>query len=99
RLHCIFHVMKQASFVTRLRQDDSGQTLVLAAVMFPVLIGCVGMAVDVGYAFDYRKQMQTAADSAAMAGAIAVKANQYINSTDLATVVTMDTANNGFTNG
>ena len=67
--------------------------------MLPVLIGFVGFAVDVGYAFDYKKQMQLAADSAAMAGAMAVKANGSINSTDLATVVTMDTANNGFTNG
>ena len=87
------------SFVKRLRRDESGQTLVLAAVMLPVLIGFVGFAIDVGYAFDYKKQMQMAADSAAMAGAFAVKANSSINSTDLATVVTMDTGNNGFTNG
>jgi hypothetical protein len=67
--------------------------------MLPVLIGFVGFAVDVGYAFDYKKQMQMAADSAAMAGAMAVKANGSISSTDLATVVTLDTSNNGFTNG
>jgi Flp pilus assembly protein TadG len=87
------------SFVRRFRRDESGQTLVLAAIMLPVLIGFVGFAVDVGYAFDYKKQMQLAADSAAMAGAFAVKANGSISSTDLATLVTMDTANNGFTNG
>ena len=87
------------SFVKRLRRDESGQTLVLAAIMLPVLIGFVGFAVDVGYAFDYKKQMQLAADSASMAGAIAVKASGSISSGDLATVVTMDTAANGFTNG
>ena len=91
--------MTSDSFVKRLRRDESGQTLVLAAIMLPVLIGFVGFAIDVGYAFDYKKQMQMAADSAAMAGAMAVKANSSINSADLATVVTMDTANNGFTNG
>ena len=91
--------MTSNSFAGRLRRDESGQALVLASIMFPVLIGFVGFAVDVAYAFDYKKRMQLAADSAAMAGTAAVTANSSISSSDLATVVTMDTASNGFTNG
>jgi len=80
-------------------RDESGQTLLLAAVMLPVLIGSVGMAVDIGYAFDYRQQMQMSADSGALAGAYAVDANVLVSSSDLAAVVDLDTAQNGFANG
>ncbi len=50
--------------VKRRRDGESGQMVVLAAVILPVLIGFVGLAIDVGYAFDYKWQMQSAADSA-----------------------------------
>jgi uncharacterized membrane protein len=87
------------SFVKRLRRDESGQTLVLVAIMLPVVIGFVGFAVNVGYAFNYKKQMQMAADSAAMAGAYAVKAESSIESTALAYVIGIASGNHGFTNG
>jgi len=81
------------------RRGESGQTLIMVAVMLPVLVGFVGLAIDVGYAFDYRKQMQTAADSAALAGAFAVKANSSISSTALVNVVQFDAGQNGFVHG
>ncbi len=91
--------MSKCSWFIRLQRDESGQTLVLAAVMLPVLIASVGMAIDVGYAFDYRQRMQMAADSGALAGAYALDASASITSSDLAATVAIDTAQNGFTNG
>lgn len=83
----------------RLTVEDSGQTMVLAAMMLPVLIGAVGMAVDVGYAFDHRRQMQLAADSAALAGGRAIRSNAAISPGDLSTIVRADAAKNGFVHG
>lgn len=98
--------MKHYSLSTRVRKmggrllvDDSGQTMVLAAVMLPVLVGAVGMAVDVGHAFDHRRQMQLAADSAALAGARAVRVAPSISSADLTTIVRADATRNGFVHG
>lgn len=83
----------------RLRNEDSGQTMVLAALMLPVLMGAVGMAVDVGYAFDHRRQMQLAADSAALAGGRALRTNPSISTTDLTTIIRSDATRNRFTHG
>ena len=73
--------------------------MVLVAIMLPVVIGFVGFAVNVGYAFNYQKQMQMAADSAAMAGAYAVKADSSMGSRALANVIGIASSNHGFTNG
>jgi Flp pilus assembly protein TadG len=83
----------------RLRAEDAGQTMVLAAVMMPILIGAVGIAVDVGYAFDHRRQMQLAADSAALAGGRALRTNPSISNADLATIVRADATRNKFKHG
>ncbi len=79
--------------------EESGQTMVMAALMLPVLVGSVGMAIDVGYAFDYRRQMQMAADSGALAGTRAVRANPAITASALAAVVNLDATQNGFEAG
>jgi Flp pilus assembly protein TadG len=53
--------------VRRLRRER-GQVLVIAALLLPVLLAMVGMAVDVGtYASD-RRALQNAADAMALAG-------------------------------
>ncbi len=91
--------MSRLPILVRFRLDEAGQVLVLTAIMLPVLIGAVGMAIDIGYAFDYRQRMQMAADSAALAGAYAVDDSASITASDLATVVNIDTTRNGFPNG
>lgn len=73
--------------------------LVMAAVMLPVLLGCVGLVVDVGYALQYRRNMQMAADAAALAGARATRNSPSITASDLAVVVRLDATKNGFTHG
>jgi len=55
--------------------NDRGQALVLFSLFLVVLLGVVALAVDGGYAFSQRRQMQYAADAAAMAGARALALN------------------------
>jgi Flp pilus assembly protein TadG len=50
--------------------DESGQALVLAAVCMTVLMGVMALAVDVGYVHYRMSQLQTAADSAAIAAGL-----------------------------
>lgn len=50
------------------RGDDRGATLILGALLMIVLVGFVGMAVDVGIVFNERRQEQSAVDSAALSG-------------------------------
>ncbi|HEY1580987.1 MAG TPA: pilus assembly protein TadG-related protein [Terracidiphilus sp.] len=49
--------------------EESGQTLVLGALMGVLLLGSMAMALDVGLLFNARRRLQTAADAAATAGA------------------------------
>lgn len=49
--------------------EESGQTLVLAALMGVLLLGFMALALDVGLLFNARRKLQTAADAAATAGA------------------------------
>jgi Flp pilus assembly protein TadG len=59
------------SFLTR-RVDprsERGQTLVLVALLMPVLLGMVGVVLDVGHAYSVQRKLQASADSAALAGA------------------------------
>lgn len=79
--------------------DDSGQTILMAALMVPVLIAAVGLAANVGSAFDHRRQMQSAADSGAMAGTRALMADSSISAATLASIVNADVTRNGFVNG
>src|SRR2546422_1261267 len=78
-------------------RHSKGQVRVLAALWLPVLIGCVGLATDAGYFFDYRRRRTTAADSAAVAGAMEAKRDP--TSTQVATVARAAAAASGFTHG
>jgi Flp pilus assembly protein TadG len=50
-------------------RDEAGQALVLVALSMIVLIGFVGLAIDVGSAYFTQRELQKAADAAALAGA------------------------------
>src|SRR5439155_16533038 len=54
-----------------------GQALVLAAVMLPLFLAVVGLAIDGGLVFDRRRELQNLADAAARAGAMQVDARVY----------------------
>ena len=49
-----------------------GAVIVAVAVMLMVLLGCVALAVDIGYLYVARAELQRTADAAAMAGAQAL---------------------------
>ena len=57
------------SLVRRLRRDEGGTIVILAAVMLPVVLGAAAIAVDLSSLYVERRQAQGAADLAAMAGA------------------------------
>jgi len=50
-------------------KDESGQVMVVTVLSMSLLIGFLALAVDVGTLFRAKRLMQTAADSAAIAGA------------------------------
>lgn len=59
---------------------QSGQSLVLIALLLPALLGVIALAIDGGYAYAQRRQMQNAADAAAVAGARAFALQNNVNS-------------------
>jgi hypothetical protein len=59
----------------RLWKDESGQTLVMAVLSMTLLLGFLALAVDVGVLFHARRNVQLAADGAAVAGALDYKYN------------------------
>lgn len=71
----------------------SGQVVVLICVALLALMGMIGVVADFSFLQDQRNLMQTAADSAAMAGA------QELNYGDMVAAGQADAASNGYTNG
>lgn len=60
------------SYILRLSGDDSGQAVVLFAIVLPVLVAFAAMAIDVGILRYQKEQLQSAAEAAAMAGAMQI---------------------------
>src|SRR5947209_1322248 len=79
-----------------LRGGDRGQVLPITGLAMVVLIGVSAMAVDVGYWRYEQRIAQSAADSAAIAGANELA---YIGATDSVAAAKNDAALNGFTDG
>jgi hypothetical protein len=52
---------------TRFNREDAGQTVVLVALMFTVLMGFAALGVDVGRFYSERRYIQDAVDAAALA--------------------------------
>ena len=50
--------------------NDRGAILVIAALLLPILLGCVGLVIDIGVMMVASRQSQNAADAAAMAAAV-----------------------------
>lgn len=74
------------------RARQAGQSLVLVALLLPVLLIVIALAIDGGYAFAQRRQMQNAADAGAVAGARA-----YALGNNVSTEVERFTTANGAT--
>ncbi len=75
------------------RWRQSGQALVFVALSLLVLTGVVGLSIDMGYLRYTKRRLQTAADSAAVAGASELKDGNY------RTAALNDSKSNGFEDG
>jgi hypothetical protein len=75
------------------RNRENGQALVLVALSLLVLVGIVGLSIDMGYLRYAKRRLQTAADSAAIAGASELKDGNY------KTAAVNDAKVNGFEDG
>src|SRR5215831_2007675 len=79
----------------KILRDEKGQTLVLTALCGSVLLGFMALALDVGVLYHQRRALQTAADAAALAGALDYL---YTQSTSHASTAACNAATvNGFT--
>jgi uncharacterized membrane protein len=58
----------------QLARDTRGVVLVLVALLLPVLVGLTGLGVETGLWYAIKRQNQTAADEAAISGAMEVAA-------------------------
>ena len=54
----------------RMLKDERGTILILTAFCLTMLLSCLAIAIDIGNLFLIQRQLQTLADSAAMAGAL-----------------------------
>lgn len=73
-----------------------GQFMVLFAIALVALVGMAGLAVDVGFFWNQRRRIQSAADAGAVAGAQELLQG---NSTDVTSAAQTDASLNGFANG
>ena len=78
--------------VMRLLRDESGQAVVFVALSMTVVLGFVGLATDVGLLLHAKRNLQIAADSAAIAGASALNTSANVNAE-----ATRAATNNGIT--
>lgn len=75
--------------------DESGQTIVFVALAMSILLGFAAFATDIGVMLHQQNLLQTAADSAAIAGA----KNLHSGDAAIKSAVMNDAAINGFTDG
>src|SRR5665213_4193326 len=78
-------------------REESGQMLILVALNTALLFAFLALAIDVGLLFRAKRQMQVAADAAAVAGALDYKFNNSVTSAQAAGKAA--SASNGVTDG
>lgn len=60
--------MSAVPWFRKLASDDSGVSATVVAITLSLLVIMAAFAVDIGYAYSVRRQLQSAADAAALAG-------------------------------
>lgn len=80
----------------RLKRDDRGSVLAFLAVL-PILAGAVAIGIETGQLYRVKRQMQSSADAAALAGAIDRMGGK--NNTVVTATARYEAQRNGFTNG
>ena len=61
----------------RLHDEESGQVIVLVAILMVGLVAVVGLVTDGGMVFTQRRDLQNVADAAALAGAMQIDQDAY----------------------
>ena len=69
--------------------------MIMVAILLPVMLGVSGLALDVGSLYSHKRRMQSAADAAALAGALEVNRGRQAFATDMAQ---RESKRNGFEN-
>ena len=70
------------------RNSESGQTLMVVSLAIPFLLGFVGLAIDIGYVRYMKRQVQLAADAAALAGTLELTHGGDVTNAALTSVAT-----------
>ncbi len=60
------------AFVSRIKANQKGNVLLMTAAAVPVILGSAGIGTDVVQWMNWKRQLQQAADSSALAGALAI---------------------------
>jgi Flp pilus assembly protein TadG len=77
-------------------RDDRGQVIVLTVLSMTAIMGFLALAIDVGQILYVKRQLQTVADAAALAGALELKqCGSTANCTVMQTAVQSAVAENG----
>jgi len=84
-----------AKNMTKLWRDRMGGVFVYAAIAAPVLIGAAGLSVDIGLWYANKRLIQSAVDSAALAGALEFRRSDG-DLTSITNVVYADALINGY---
>ncbi|RYC23142.1 pilus assembly protein TadG-related protein [Ciceribacter ferrooxidans] len=71
-------------FARRFERDDAGAVAVIAAIVFPVVVGAMGLGAETGYWYFKQRELQHAADVAAHAAAVRYRAGDGLSSLDAA---------------
>ena len=61
--------MRKYNPISRRMRDERGQVIVFVVIAFVFLTGMIGIVIDIGYAYKTQRDLQSAADAAALAGA------------------------------
>ncbi len=75
--------------------DRRGVIAILFALLLPVMVGMIGLGVEVAYWFQHKRNLQTVADSAAIAGAYEALSSSATAAT-IVTAATTDATRNGY---
>jgi Putative Flp pilus-assembly TadE/G-like len=67
-----------------LSRRTPGQSVVYVAVMLPLFVALIGLAIDGGVVFNARRELQDVADGAARAAAMQIDQTHYLNTTNVA---------------
>ncbi len=77
----------------RFRSDRRGLIIVMFALMLPIIVGFIGLGVEVSYWFAAKRDLQAAADAAAIAGSYELAEGR---SSSVGSVATTEATSNGW---